>query len=129
MLKTNIGIKHLKPRTCPELVSGVFRVKNINRKYSDLIFWNPLIKSADYKEVNLQSFSAGSKGVRKLINNVMLKLDKEDYSILYELYFKNTSIHQLSKKLNISRPAVRWRRDKALKRVKEIILKNSKMKM
>jgi hypothetical protein len=64
----------------------------------------------------LQSFSAGSKGVknlswtcfRKLINGAMLKLDKEDYNLLYELYFKNTSIHQLSKNLGISRPAVRW---------------------
>jgi DNA-directed RNA polymerase specialized sigma subunit len=63
------------------------------------------------------------KRVRKLINNAMLKLDKEDYEILYELYFKNTSIHQLSKNLGIARPAVRWRRDKALKRVKEVILK------
>jgi transposase-like protein len=54
----------------------------------------------------------------------MLKLEKEDYDIVYELYFKNTSIHQLSKKLGISRPAVRWRRGKALKRLKKIILEN-----
>ncbi len=58
--------------------------------------------------------------------NAMLKLDKEDYDILYELYFKNISIHQLSKKLNISRSTVRWRRDKALKRLKKIISKNNK---
>jgi len=56
----------------------------------------------------------------------MFKLDKEDYDIIYELYFNDTSIHQLSKNLGISRPAVRWRRDKALKRVKEIILKQAK---
>jgi DNA-binding Lrp family transcriptional regulator len=56
----------------------------------------------------------------------MLKLDKEDYDILYELYFKNTSIHQLSRKLNISRPAVRWRRDKALKKLEEVIDKRMK---
>jgi DNA-directed RNA polymerase specialized sigma subunit len=53
--------------------------------------------------------------------NAMLELDKEDYEILYELYFKNTSIHQLSKKLGIRRPAVRYRRDKAIKNLKEII--------
>jgi len=56
--------------------------------------------------------------------NAMLELKKEDYEILYELYFKHTSIHQLSKKLNISRSTVRWRRDKALNQLKEIILKN-----
>jgi len=56
----------------------------------------------------------------------MFKLDKEDYDILYELYFNNTSIHQLSKKLGISKPAVRYHRDKALKHLKEIILKNEK---
>jgi len=53
----------------------------------------------------------------------MIQLPKDDYEILYELYFKNTSIHQLSKNLGISHPAVRWRRDRALKRVKEIIKK------
>ena len=58
--------------------------------------------------------------------NAMLELDKEDYDILYELYFKNTSIHQLSKNLGIARPAVRYHRDKALKHLKEIILKNKK---
>jgi len=57
----------------------------------------------------------------------MLKLDKDDYDILYELYFKNTSIHQLSKNLDIARPAVRWRRDKALERLKENILKHVKI--
>jgi RNA polymerase sigma factor (sigma-70 family) len=64
------------------------------------------------------------KNIRKLINNAMLKLDKEDYEILYELYFKNTSIRQLSKNLGIARSAVRYRRDKALKQLKKIILKN-----
>jgi DNA-directed RNA polymerase specialized sigma subunit len=66
------------------------------------------------------------KKVEKLINDAMLKLDKADYDILYELYFNHASIHQLSKKLGISRPAVRYRRDKALKRLKEIILKITK---
>ena len=63
------------------------------------------------------------KKVEKLINNAMLKLDKADYDILYELYFKHTSVHQLSKQLGISRAGIRWRRDKALKRLKGIILK------
>jgi len=58
--------------------------------------------------------------------NAMLELDKEDYEILYELYFKHTSIHQLGRSLGITCKAVRWRRDKALKHLKEIILKNKK---
>ena len=97
MLKTNTGIRHPKPKTCPDPetssgFSGVLRRKNI----------------------------------RKLINNVILKLDKEDYDILYELYFKNTSIHQLARNIGVSRATVRWRRDKALKRVKEVILNQTK---
>jgi predicted DNA binding protein len=56
----------------------------------------------------------------------MLKLEKEDYDILYELYFKNTSIHQLSKQLGIARPAVRYKRDKAIKQLKEIIFRQKK---
>jgi len=59
--------------------------------------------------------------------NAMLELKKEDYDILYELYFKNTSIHQLSKNLGIARSTIRWRRDKALKMLKEIILRQMKI--
>jgi len=61
------------------------------------------------------------KRIKKLINRAMDKLDKDDYEILYELYFNNTSIHQLSKKLGISRSTVRYRRDKAIKQLKKII--------
>ena len=49
---------------------------------------------------------------------------EDDYEILYELYFHNASIHQLSKKLGISRSTVRYRRNKAIKSLKEIISKN-----
>jgi len=56
--------------------------------------------------------------------NAILELDKEDYDILYELYFKHTSVHQLSKKLGIPRSTIRYRIDKALKQLKKIILKN-----
>ncbi|MCI4464149.1 MAG: sigma-70 family RNA polymerase sigma factor, partial [Caldisericum sp.] len=51
---------------------------------------------------------------------------KEDYEILYELYFKNTSIHKLASKLGITRPAVRYRRNRALERLRKIILKQAK---
>ena len=49
---------------------------------------------------------------------------EDDYEILTELYFHNASIHQISKKLGLSRPAVRYRRDKAIKNLKEIMSKN-----
>jgi len=64
------------------------------------------------------------KRIKKFINGAINKLDKDDYEILYELYFNNTSIHQLSKKLGISRPAVRYRRSKALKQLKKIYLRD-----
>ena len=63
------------------------------------------------------------KALRDVINNAMLELDKEDYEILYELYFNNTSIHQLSKKLGIARSTIRYRKNKALKQLKSIISK------
>jgi len=66
------------------------------------------------------------KALRDVIDNAMLKLNKEDSSILYKLYFKNTSIRRLSKQLGVGRKTVRWRRDKALKRLKEIILRQVK---
>ena len=66
------------------------------------------------------------KALRDVINNAMLELDKEDYEILYELYFKNTSVHQLGRSLGITCKAIRWRRDKALERLKKIIEKQMK---
>lgn len=67
-----------------------------------------------------------NKRIKKIIRSAISKLDEEDYEILNDLFFKNTSIHQLSKKLGISRPAVRYRRDKAIKNLKEIIFKQKK---
>ena len=61
--------------------------------------------------------------------NAMLELDKEDYEILLELYFKHTSVHQLGRSLGITCKAVRWRRDKALKELKKIILKKQIAKL
>ena len=59
------------------------------------------------------------KRIKKFLRSAINKLDKDDYEILYELYFNNASIHQLSKKLGLSRPAVRYRRDRALKQLKK----------
>jgi hypothetical protein len=58
--------------------------------------------------------------------DAMLELRKADYDILYELYFKHTSVHQLGRSLGITCRAVRWRRDKALKHLKEIIVRQMK---
>ena len=63
------------------------------------------------------------ENVKKIINGAMCELNKEDYDILYELYFKNTPIHQLSKKLGISRSTIRYRKIKALEQLKSIILR------
>ena len=64
------------------------------------------------------------KRIKKFIKGAINKLDKDDYEILYELYFHNASIHQLSKKLAISRSTVRYKRDRAIRNLKEIALKN-----
>ena len=63
------------------------------------------------------------KGVKRIISDAIRKLDKDDYQIIYKLYFNNTSIHQLSKKLGISRSGIRYRKNKALKQLKSIISK------
>ena len=64
------------------------------------------------------------KRIKKFLHSAINKLDKEDYELLVELYFNNASIHQLSKKLAIARPAVRYRRDRAIRNLKEIVSKN-----
>jgi len=61
------------------------------------------------------------KDIKGLINSGMHKLSKEDYKILHELYFNDTSIHQLSKNLGIARSTTRYMRDRALDDLKKII--------
>jgi len=61
--------------------------------------------------------------INEFINTAMHELGKEDYKILHALYFKNISIHQLSKKLGISRSTARYMRDRALNNLKKIVTK------
>jgi DNA-directed RNA polymerase specialized sigma subunit len=63
------------------------------------------------------------KGLNRIIHKAMDKLDYADRDLINELYFKHNSIHRFAKKYNISRTAVRYRRDKALERLKEIVEK------
>jgi len=63
------------------------------------------------------------KRYKKALHSAVNMLDSDDYEVITELYFNNTSIHQLSKKLGLSRPAVRYRRDKAIKRLKDLIIR------
>ena len=65
------------------------------------------------------------KALRDVINNAMLELDKEDYDILYELYFEHTSVHQLGRSLGITCKAIRYRKQKALNHLKSIITKEA----
>jgi len=65
------------------------------------------------------------KEIKKLVTNAMLELDRSNYKILYELYFKGTSIHRLSKKLGVSRDMIRYLKTRALKQLKNIILRQA----
>jgi len=76
------------------------------------------------QERNISTLS--NEEAKKAVQEAMQKLGREDYEVIYELYFKNSSIRKLSHKLHISRHSVRYRRDRALKRLKEIILSQAK---
>jgi DNA-directed RNA polymerase specialized sigma subunit len=64
--------------------------------------------------------------IKEIINSGMRKLEKKDHEILYELYYNNTSLHQLSKKLGADRSTLRYRRGRALNNLKKIITKSPK---
>jgi len=64
------------------------------------------------------------KKINALVDFAMLQLQKDDYEIINGLFFKHMTVYQLTKELDIPRSTVRYRRDKALKELKEIILKN-----
>jgi len=59
----------------------------------------------------------------KLIHEALKKLSEEDRELIEALYFENTSIHKLAKQLGISRAAVRYRKRRVIKQLKEIIIK------
>jgi len=61
--------------------------------------------------------------IRKLIHEVLAKLPEEDGALLEALYFENVSIHKLAKLIGVSRAAIRYRRKKALKYLKKVILR------
>jgi len=64
------------------------------------------------------------KQINALVDFAMLQLQKDDYEIINGLFFKHMTVYQLTKELGIPRSTVRYRRDKALKQLKKIILKS-----
>ena len=64
------------------------------------------------------------KQIEALVDLAMLQLQKDDYEIINGLFFKHMTVYQLTKELGIPRSTVRYRRDKALKQLKKIILKS-----
>jgi len=64
--------------------------------------------------------------LNRIIHKAMDKLDYADMELINELYFNHTSIHKLASRYGITRSAVRYRRDKALARLKEIFEKEMK---
>jgi RNA polymerase sigma factor (sigma-70 family) len=66
------------------------------------------------------------KGMNRLIHKAIDKLDYADRELISELYFNHTSIKKLAKKYGITRSAIRYRRDKALKSLKGIVEKEMK---
>ena len=60
--------------------------------------------------------------VKQIIDSAMNKLKPKEYEVIYELFFCNRSVHSLAMKLGVSRPTIRYRKDRALQHLKEIIL-------
>jgi DNA-directed RNA polymerase specialized sigma subunit len=69
------------------------------------------------------------KKINALVDFAMLQLQKDDYEIINGLFFRHMTVYQLTKELGIPRSTVRYRRDKALKQLKKIILKNQMKKL
>jgi len=61
------------------------------------------------------------KGMNRLIHKAIDKLDYSDRELISELYFKHASVNKLSKKYGTTCSTIRYRRDKALERLKEIV--------
>jgi DNA-directed RNA polymerase specialized sigma24 family protein len=64
--------------------------------------------------------------MNRLIHKAIDKLDHADKELVSELYFNHASVNKLSKKYAIPRSTIRYRRDKALEKLKEIVEKKMK---
>jgi DNA-directed RNA polymerase specialized sigma subunit len=58
--------------------------------------------------------------MNRLIHKAIDRLNDDDKELLNELYFNHASVNKLSKKYAIPRSTIRYRRDKALAKLKEI---------
>jgi DNA-directed RNA polymerase specialized sigma24 family protein len=61
------------------------------------------------------------KGLNRLIHKAIDKLDYADRELINELYFNCASVNKLSKKYGTTPSTIRYRRAKALERLKEIV--------
>jgi RNA polymerase sigma factor (sigma-70 family) len=59
--------------------------------------------------------------MNRLIHKAIERLNDDDKELISELYFKHVSVNKLSKKYAIPRSTIRYRRDKALAKLKEIV--------
>jgi DNA-directed RNA polymerase specialized sigma24 family protein len=66
------------------------------------------------------------KGLNRLIHKAIDRLNYAVKELVSELYFNYTSVNKLSKKYPIPRSTIRYRRDKALAKLKEIVEKEVK---
>ena len=71
------------------------------------------------KQVKMKKLS--NRQMKRLVQEVLLELSEEDRALITALYFDNVSVHKLAKELGISRPAVRYRRKRALDKMRAII--------
>jgi len=56
------------------------------------------------------------------VSSALARLDKRDYEIIYECILITLRYNALSRKLGVARSTVRYRRDKALKHLRQIIM-------
>lgn len=61
--------------------------------------------------------------IKKVIREALAQLPEEDRNLIKALYFENISVSELAKRLKITKSAVRYRKRRALKQLKEIIIK------
>lgn len=60
--------------------------------------------------------------IKEIIDDAMSELKPKEYEVIYELFFRNSSVHSLAMKLGVARSTLRYRKSSALRHLKEIIL-------
>jgi len=81
---------------------------------------NKVEQAIDFFQTDDESYKLNEDQFIEILDESINKLDPENKELLDRIYFEDVEIHEISKKMNISYPAFRKRKQRMLEKLKSI---------